>query len=46
MEKKDKNTNMKKDKKLTKKAGYMGGGMVKKNAKDMAKNLTKKKGMK
>jgi hypothetical protein len=42
MEKKNKNTNMKKDKDMAKKVGYMKGGMVK----DKAKVMPKKKDMK
>ena len=42
MEKKNKNTSMKKDKDMTKKAGYMKGGAVK----DKTKAMPKKKGMK
>lgn len=43
MEKKDKNTNMKKDKDMAKKAGYMKGGMVKTKAKTPTKTLKKGK---
>lgn len=46
MEKKNKNTNMKKDKNMAKKAGYMKGGMVKGKTKPEPKGMKKKQGMK